>query len=136
MGAGGAWPPYSLTRERGTLASPGDHSLRAERLERIGRLPMAREQVLRYMLVFSGLVHLLHLPAVLAAPRLLSWKTLPPALGAHLRGVLRATSMAIAIITVGLGMSVVVAADEIAGGGRFAGMTAGALGVFWAYRLV
>jgi len=91
------------------------------------------ERILSYLLVYCGVIHLLNVPALAAAPRLLEWRE-PTERAAKGAAWLRVQSVALGIVIVGLGAVVIVHAREIAYGGTFSASITAVLSLFWAYR--
>ena len=83
---------------------------------------------------WTGFSHLCQLPAMVAAPRMLDWSGELGRLSTLNRRIVLVMGGGILLAAQGLGIVVMVAADEIARGGRLGGAVACFLSIFWAYR--
>lgn len=91
---------------------------------------------LQNLLFVTGLLHFCQLPAMIAAPRMLSWKDDLAKLQTINRQIVKVIGLAIMIVGLGTGIVVMIGAAELAEGGPLAAALLAFLGVFWLYRAI
>lgn len=89
---------------------------------------------LKNLFLLAGLLHFMQLPAMLAAPRMLDWKSDLAKLSPINRRIVQVIGIGIMIMLMGAGAVVVSAPETIAEGGRLATAFCAYLTVVWAYR--
>jgi hypothetical protein len=88
-------------------------------------------------LVFlAGLLHFMQIPAVLVAPKMLNWKEELGRLLPINRLIFQMIGLGIMLMTLGAGIVVMVASDEVAGGGKLGTALCGYLAAVWLFRLL
>lgn len=97
---------------------------------------VARYLTLERFTFLTGFLHLCQLPAMVAAPRMLSWSDELGKLTTINRRIVQVMGGGIMLAIQGLGVVVMVAAHEIAAGGRLPIALTAFLSVFWAYRAI
>jgi hypothetical protein len=88
-------------------------------------------------LVFlAGLLHFMQVPAVLVAPKMLNWQEELSKLLPINQLIFKMIGLGIMIMTLGSGLVVMMASEEVASGGKLGTALCGYLGCVWLFRLV
>lgn len=89
---------------------------------------------MRTLVLVTGALHFCQLPAMLTAPRILQWGDDLAKLEPINRQIVKVIGGGIMLAVLGLGVVVVCAPSDVAGGSRVGIALACFLAVFWAYR--
>lgn len=100
------------------------------------RYLIAEALTLENLVFLAGLLHFVQVPALLMAPKMLNWQEEFSRLSPINRRIFQMIGLGIMLMTLGAGMVVIIAPDEVAGGGRLGTALCGYLGAVWLFRLI